>query len=110
MRWYLPPLLCVIVISSALSSDCRAQHTTLDLASFGAIPDDGVDDIAAINAAIQVIGSGNVQLVFQPGVYDLRPRSHWSPSPAGWPSWSIFYIQNASNVTIQGNGGHAALP
>ena len=38
---------------------------------FGAVPDDGKDDIQAISEAIRAASNGSAELVFEAGVYDL---------------------------------------
>jgi hypothetical protein len=46
---------------------------------FGAIGDGEADDTAALNAAIQTAGAGNIPLVFPPGRYKVT-RQLWVPS------------------------------
>ena len=43
----------------------------IDVAAFGATPDDGIDDTAAIQAALDANPSGNKVFYFRDGVYDL---------------------------------------
>jgi len=48
-----------------------ADAGVVDVAAFGALPDDGVDDTAAIQAALDANPSGNKIFFFADGVYDL---------------------------------------
>ena len=52
---------------------------TIHVSAFGAVPDDGQDDAAAIQAAVDAAGVGDT-VVFDAGVYDLisssNPESH----------------------------------
>ncbi len=111
MRWQLlpilSPILSIAIIACALSGECRSQITNIDVATFNAHPDDGLDDTLGINNAIKAIGGGSVHLVFQPGVYDLYPPRDDGPTPFilnKTESESFFTIQNAADVTIEGNG------
>ncbi|NQU43572.1 right-handed parallel beta-helix repeat-containing protein [bacterium] len=58
----------LLVFSWLTAGLCHAS--TIHIASFGATPDDGKDDTAAINAALATAGSDDI-VVFGLGVYDL---------------------------------------
>ncbi|MDP0497044.1 MAG: hypothetical protein Q7Q73_12650 [Verrucomicrobiota bacterium JB024] len=71
---------------------CAASFAgTVHVSSFNAYPDDGIDDTAAINAAIT---SGHYNtVVFDAGVYDLI-----TPTDAG----AFIQIYNRTGITLQG--------
>lgn len=74
--------LALFIILPLLSHTLQAQqHITVDVATFGALPDDNTDDLPGIRAAIQSLPSQNCQLVFSAGVYDLHPRATLGPPP-----------------------------
>lgn len=71
-------------------------YNTISVASYGAVPDDGLDDTQAIRNAINAaVASNSPQIVqFQAGRYDLI-------SPGSTPS---FYLRllNANNIILRG--------
>jgi hypothetical protein len=64
--------LALAIVSSALAVDrVFPPDAVIDVATYGAIPDDAQDDTAAIQRAItEHVGTG-VSLYFRPGVYDI---------------------------------------
>lgn len=78
---------------------------TINVSSYGAVINDGIDDILgitnAINAAKSLSSQGNaVKLVFEAGVYDLFPTTG--------PSHSIS-ISDANYLVIEGNNAEMIL-
>jgi hypothetical protein len=70
------------------------------VSSFGAIINDGKDDLKAIQDAINAAKlvssiSNPVRVVFEKGIYDIKPKSQNSHS---------LFVSNANNVVFDGNG------
>ncbi|MCU0863234.1 MAG: hypothetical protein MUC36_05555 [Planctomycetes bacterium] len=91
-------------LGAVLVCDAVAQppgpQSYFDVATFGAIPDDGADDAAAIQQALDLAmqTSGDVTLEFRPGSYQLATPQYVDlmlRSPM---------VQSASTLTIIGNG------
>ena len=61
------PLLFLIIICIA----CKIQANTISVATYGAIPNDGLDDKTAINNAILASVSGDT-IIFPTGIYNLN--------------------------------------
>jgi polygalacturonase len=68
----------------------------IDVAAYGAVPDDGLDDVAAMQAAIDAAGAmGDGAIVrFDVGVYDLNVDA---------TGWNVLRL-NSDNVVLQGVG------
>jgi len=76
-----------------------ATAATINVSTFGATPNDGVDDTAAIQAALTYAAQRPGTLVqFSPGIYDISATAN---------SHQALGIYNASNVII--DGGTATL-
>lgn len=80
LSWYLREFACalgVLLLNTACASplsNCHQPPSTVksievQVGSFGAKPDDGIDDSDAIQNAINSLKSGG-RLVFTPGIYD----------------------------------------
>ncbi len=77
--------------------------TILHVADFGAIPDDGIDDTAAIQRAIDAaIATGACRLEFAAGTYDLI-----QPALRGG---QLLHIRGAQNLTVAGAPGDDGAP
>jgi len=65
--------LAALLLATAASGDVQfpADAGVIDVAAFGAVPDDGLDDTAAIQAALDANPSGNKIFFFADGVYDI---------------------------------------
>jgi hypothetical protein len=68
---------------------------------YGAVPNDGVNDFAAIQSAIKALGSGGAELRFEPGVYEADPGGGDDYSPNEPP---VMMFQSLENVTVDGRG------
>ena len=71
----------------------------INLSSFGAVPNDGVNDLNAIKnafqSALQLSTEANpVRLVFEPGTYDIFP-------PTG--EYHTYVLSGLNNLVIEGN-------
>lgn len=90
----------LIASLTAVASMAVAGEKQFVVADFGAIPDDGKDDRAAIQAAIDAaIAAGpGVTLEFEPGRYHLEGRD--ADKPGGY----LLEIGGASGLTLRGNG------
>lgn len=81
-------------------------QTTLNVADFGAVPDDGQNDYPAFAAALKQASTltAPVQIVFPPGVYhfasDLEPPMN---------NDGAFQLVNISNLLIEGNGAEILI-
>lgn len=101
LRFLLRPSALLFVLPLLLSA--RMPATTLHVADFGAIPDNGLDDTPAIQRAIDAaLAQGATRLEFAPGVYDLidsalRGGQH-------------LLVKNASGLTLAGAPGADGLP
>ena len=73
------------------------------VADFGAIPDDGIDDTAAIQRAVAACGPG-ATLVFEKGTYDLLPKEG-----SRRPGYIGILLEGLKNFTIEGNGATLAM-
>lgn len=80
------------------------------VADYGAIPDDGKDDVRAIQAAIEASkAEGATRLVFDQGQYDFFPTFAWerylyiSNNDEGLKRIA-FDLSGVSNLTIDGQG------
>jgi len=67
------PIFAGLLLATAASGDVQfpADAGVIDVAAFGAVPDDGLDDTAAIQAALDANPSGNKIFFFADGVYDI---------------------------------------
>lgn len=83
------------------------HNGTLSIADFGAIPNDGKDDTAAVHRAIDfAIENGAKRLVFPRGTYDfyesraanLYDKSHW-----------VFFLNHVDDFEIDGGGSRFIL-
>ena len=98
----------VLSLSLFLVGTLPGQVTqSIRVSDYGAHPDDGLDDIAGIRAAIAAIpnNAAFVELVFEQGVYDLNARSVLGLPQTGKELFS-FYNENrkVGDLTIVGNG------
>jgi hypothetical protein len=80
----------------------------LDVADFGALPNDGQDDRAAVQAAVQAAKSmtGPVQIDFSPGVYDffaVTPDFSMSIDNAA------IALHSCENLIIDGHGAEVVI-
>ncbi|MBC2595570.1 right-handed parallel beta-helix repeat-containing protein [Ruficoccus amylovorans] len=77
-----PLSLSVLLAAAAFGIGCAGQAqpasvTVLSVDDYGAVPNDGADDSAAIAAALKASSevAGPVRLVFSEGTYNFRPAS-----------------------------------
>jgi hypothetical protein len=81
-------------------------QTTLNVADFGAVPNDGQNDYPAFAAALKKARTlpAPVQIVFSPGVYhfasDIEPAIY---------NDGAFQLVNASDLLIEGNGAEILI-
>ncbi|MGF1633908.1 MAG: glycosyl hydrolase family 28-related protein [Phycisphaerae bacterium] len=87
--------------STALAAiEFPADAGVINVAAFGAIPNDGIDDTAAIQAALDAHPSGNHIFYFADGVYDISNTL----APArddGVTKRNIFQGQSQSGVVLK---------
>ncbi|MDL5045294.1 glycosyl hydrolase family 28-related protein [Oscillatoria amoena NRMC-F 0135] len=72
----------------------------IDLATFGAFPNDGIDDTAAIQAALNAYPSGNTVFYFADGVYDISASLKPKPSN-GVAKRNIFQGQSRDGTILK---------
>jgi hypothetical protein len=85
--------LMVVLVGSTASAMLGAD---IRVGSFGAIPDDGINDTSAIQLAINAAGKAPGSVVqFDPGIYDIA-------APAG--TNRALLIFGASSITLNGSG------
>lgn len=70
------------------------------VSTYGAIKNDGKDDLKAIQDAINAASlassfSNPVRVVFEKGVYDIKPKTQSNHS---------LFFSNANNIVLEGNG------
>jgi hypothetical protein len=88
--------------STAAAAQAQAPVlVTIDVASYGAIPDDQQDDYVEISQAVQAASNSAapVELIFHPGTYDLATLSPSGSLGAG----PLFQISNVNGIRIVGN-------
>lgn len=100
------PLLAACVI--ALAPSCaRSDMRTVDITTFGAVANDGKDDIAAVKAAIQECAKGGpVTLVFPKGQYDFFPNT--DPNVPGGKG-DMFSFSHLDGLTVDGRSSTLML-
>jgi hypothetical protein len=93
-------IVCAIFICAAVSVGRAAQAGGIvNVSNFGAMPNDGKDDTAAIAKAIAHVAKiGASRLRFQRGVYDLNAGAN--PASAG----TLMSFAGVANLTIEGSG------
>ncbi|MGE4490795.1 MAG: hypothetical protein AB7E95_14735, partial [Kiritimatiellales bacterium] len=81
---------------------------TLNAADFGAVPNDGMDDRAAVAAAIAAAKTmtGPVQIDFSPGSYDFMPSATDFSMTSGN---AAVLLQNCTNLVIDGHGAELLI-
>ncbi len=70
------------------------------VSNYGAIKNDGIDDLKAIQAAISAAKAASsvsnpVRVVFEKGIYDVKPPTGES---------QCLFVTNANNIILDGNG------
>ena len=61
-------------VRNLLTIQFPADAGVLNVTDYGAVPDDGLDDTAAIQGVLNSISSGNYIIYFPPGTYDISNR------------------------------------
>lgn len=93
-------ILFSLLFSLLFSPSSRATNVSveIEIADYGAIPDDGEDDTESIAQALSQLSKrgGNAKLIFKKGVYNLTSRN--------LNYTHIFSINGLSNFTIDGAG------
>lgn len=74
-----------------------ADANVVDVRAYGALPDDGIDDTAAIQQALDVNPSGNYIFYFANGVYDISDTL----TLAGSEKRNIFQGQSESGTVLR---------
>lgn len=90
-----------IVLLAAISGCSRSDSDApvVDVAAFGAKPDDDGDDTAAFVAAVEAMHSGaGLHLVIPPGRYHLKAGGNPKDSMA------VFSFHNLEGIRIEGRG------
>jgi hypothetical protein len=83
----------VALIVSMFVLSAYASAEDISVTQYGALPNDGKDDAAALCQAVDVCGQGD-RLVFEKGTYDL---------------FASFEIQNKTDLDVDGNGSTLCL-
>jgi hypothetical protein len=99
-------LLAASFLCAPLTTQASAKQASpipLDVSQFGAMPDDGVDDTAAIQSALDALVSGGSLHFDNPGVYELS-RASMAPNAA-----ALLKLENRSGVTITSTRGVALV-
>ncbi|MEZ5987992.1 MAG: hypothetical protein R3F30_02470 [Planctomycetota bacterium] len=104
---------------SWLGVGVRAQ-AVIQVSSYGAVVNDGQNDLQAIRAAIDDLPASDAILRFEIGTYDLYPREEpptglGTPTPAGvFPVKTMFGLVSKARITVDGQGAvlmcHDFLP
>lgn len=80
------------------SPDGAAAKQVVDVADFGAVPDDGQDDTEAVRRAIESCqGKTNIRMVLHPGTYHFI-------SPADRPDRRKFRFTDLNGLEVDGQG------
>lgn len=93
-----------LVRSQFESLEQRRLLASINIADFGAIPDDGQDDSAAIQAAIDASRAGDV-INFGPGTYDLHSTVKLR-SNREYKGWNATLKRHGENVFALETTGH----
>ena len=109
------PAVAAALLGAALLAPpaARAQHNPASVAfpagarvvdvtaaPYGAVPDDGLDDTAAINQALADHPDANAIVYLPDGVYDVSDRIEWGPAQPGDTSCAI--EQSCRYTVLQG--------
>ena len=78
-------------------------RTTISVAEFGAIPNDGKNDYPAFEKAFEQMKKGKVKVVIPPGIYDLFP-----PQKTSGPN-ACFYFENIRDFEISATGAEIVI-
>lgn len=80
----------------------------LNVKDFGAVPNDGKDDRAAVAAAVEKAKAleGPVQIDFDPGLYDFMPRT---PELASARENAAVPLQDCRNLIVDGHGAEILI-
>lgn len=90
---------CAAFALVALTVGADAVPATVDVASFGAVPDDGQDDTDAFLAALRHASeTGATQVVFHAGRYDLEAGRNPDNAQV------LFALTGMEDITIDGGG------
>lgn len=90
---------CMAIALGTTVVGAAQQGDTLDVAAFGAVPDDGQDDSEAFLVALgEVARTGAQRLVLHAGRYDLTAGAN--PQSPG----TLFPIANLDGFTLDGGG------
>lgn len=90
--------------SSFETLEHRRLLAGINIADFGAIPDDGLDDSAAIQAAINASQAGDI-INFGPGTYDLHSALQVR-SNREYKGWNATLKRHGDNVFAMETDGH----
>jgi len=90
---------CAAVMIGAFAVGAADAQTTVDVAGFGAVPDDGLDDTQPFLAALrQASQPGAHQVVLHGGRYDLEAGRNPDNAQV------LFALSNVDGLTIDGGG------
>lgn len=83
-------------------SPLRELHRlpVIHVRDYGAVPNDGTNDFAAIQTAVKALGKGNAELRFDPGVYDVNPGG----GEYSQKERPVLSLQGLENVVVDGQG------
>jgi nitrous oxidase accessory protein NosD len=101
-----PGIYLTFLFTVAAAVTCaNAQGRTIDVASFGAVPDDGKNDLEPVRKALAACaGQKGATLKLHKGTYELAwDRARRKPDRRGaFPPF--FQVKDAAGLTIEGNG------
>lgn len=90
--------LCLASSLCAPAQTPQSGKTVIDVTDFGAVPDDGKDDTAAVRQAIDACaGKPNIRFIFKPGTYHFT-------SPADRPDRRKFRFIDLTGLEVDGQG------
>lgn len=92
----LAALVCPFSLASAVAKAVASERSDVFVSAYGAIPDDGEDDAAAVRKALRACREVvNPRLVFSEGVYDFKV-----PEPSGRAYVDVVGFED---LVVQGN-------
>jgi len=84
-------------IASVCVSRTLAQSGVIRVSAYGAMPNDGMDDVRGIAAAIAALQAGDTLLFDNGGIYELHCKTDPAGASQGPP---LFKLENKPNITI----------
>lgn len=106
MNKYISIIISITILFCCTAPVYAAERTSIDVNSFGAIANDGIDDSTEIQAAIDYAIENNITAVkFQPGIYDFN-ENPVSNADTG----AYIKIIKAKGLTLEGSLNNDGTP